>query len=164
MRILGIDPGTAITGYGIIEEENDKYKVIGFGCITTKANTPLEHRLQEIAQDLQILIEKWKPDYAAVEEIYFSKNAKTAISVSHSRGVIIQKLTENNIPLTSYNPLQIKRALCNDGRANKHQIQKIVQLLLNLDSIPTPDDAADALAIAVCHGNSLRNKAIYSYS
>lgn len=164
MRILGIDPGTATTGYGIIYDEQESYTVIDFGCITTRPHQPLDNRLQEIAQDLQHIIETNRPDYAAVEEIYFSKNTKTAISVAQARGVIIQKLNENNIPITSYNPLQIKQAICSDGKAEKKQIQKMVQLFLQLDKIPTPDDAADALAIAICHGNVLRNKSLYSHS
>jgi crossover junction endodeoxyribonuclease RuvC len=162
MRILGIDPGTATTGYGVIEEHNDSFEVVNFGCITTKAGVKLEERLMEIANDLETIIKKFNPDYAAVEDIFFSKNAKTAISVSHSRGVLIQKLNENNIPITSYNPMQIKLALCSDGKAKKPQMQKMVQMFLKLNQIPKPDDAADALAIAICHGNFIRNKALYS--
>jgi len=164
MRILGIDPGTATTGYGIIDIENDKTNVVNFGCVTTKAGLPLEVRLKEIAEDMDDLIKNFKPDYAAVEEIYFSKNVKTAIAVAHARGVMIQKLNEHNIPLTSYNPMQIKQAVCSDGRAKKQQVQKMVQILLDLENIPSPDDAADALAIAICHSNCLRNQSLYSTS
>jgi crossover junction endodeoxyribonuclease RuvC len=162
MRILGIDPGTARTGYGIIEETNGEYEVLNFGCITTEAGIPLESRLHEIAVDIEDIITKWKPDYAAIEEIFFSKNTKTAISVAHSRGVLIHTLKKNNIPVHSYNPMQIKQALCSDGKAKKPQMQKMTQLLLNLSSIPSPDDAADALAIAICHGNCLRNQSLYT--
>ena len=162
MRILGIDPGTATTGYGILDIENEEYNVVNFGCITTKAGLALEVRLKEIAEDLDNLIKKFKPDYAAVEEIYFSKNVKTAIDVAHARGVIIQKLNENNVPLQSYNPMQVKQAVCSDGKAKKPQIQKMVQILLDLENIPSPDDAADALAIAICHSNCLSNKSLYS--
>ena len=164
MRILGIDPGTATTGYGIIDIENDKTHVVNFGCITTKAGLPLEVRLKEIAEDMDSLIKNFKPDYAAVEEIFFSKNVKTAIAVAHARGVMIQKLNEHNVPLTSYNPMQIKQAVCSDGRAKKPQVQKMVQILLDLENIPSPDDAADALAIAICHSNCLRNQSLYSTS
>lgn len=161
MRILGIDPGTAKTGYGIIDQHEDDYEVIDFGCITTKANTPLEQRLHEITQDIDTLVSKWKPECAAIEEIFFSKNTKTAISVAHSRGAIIQKLNEKNISICSYNPLQIKRALCNDGKAQKQQMQKMVQMILRLAVKPHPDDAADALAVAVCHGNFTRNSSLF---
>jgi len=162
MRILGIDPGTAITGYGIIEDYSDDFRVVNFGCITTKSGKPLEERLKEIAIDIDYLIEHFKPDQAAIEEIFFSKNTKTAISVAHSRGVIIQKLSEKNIPVFSYNPMRVKQALCSDGKAKKHQIQKMTKILLKLTAVPSPDDAADALAIALCHGNFIRNKALYS--
>lgn len=161
MRILGIDPGTARTGYGIIDNYEDGYEAIDFGCVTTKADILLQDRLNEIANDLEEILQKWQPDYAAVEEIFFSKNVKTAISVAHSRGVIMQKLRKNNIPTFSYNPLQIKRALCNDGKAQKQQMQKMVQIILRLDNAPYPDDTADALAIAICHGNFMRNNQLY---
>jgi crossover junction endodeoxyribonuclease RuvC len=161
MRILGIDPGTARVGYGIIDLDADTYKVIDCGCITTKANTPLEHRLSEIADDIESLILAHSPDVAAVEELFFSKNAKTAISVAHARGVIMEKIQRHNIPLYSYNPMVIKKALCNDGKAKKPQMQRITQLLLQLSELPTPDDTADALAIALCHGNTHRNKSLY---
>jgi len=162
MRILGIDPGTATTGFGIIEEKNDEYKVINFGCIRTKAGIKLEVRLNEISNDLDELINKFKPDQAAIEEIYFSKNAKTAIDVAHARGVLIQKLNEKKIPIKSYNPMQVKLALCSTGKAKKPQMQKMIKMLLKLNEIPSSDDAADALAIALCHGNFIRNKALYS--
>ncbi|MFC1647609.1 crossover junction endodeoxyribonuclease RuvC [Patescibacteria group bacterium] len=161
MRILGIDPGTATVGYGIIQESNENFNVISYGCITTSKDEPLEMRLKEIAFDLQILVEKFKPDFAAVEEIFFSKNVKTAISVAQARGVILQKLTELNVPLASYNPMKIKQALCSDGKAKKDQIQRMVKMLLQLDTIPHPDDAADALAIALTHGHCLKNQSLY---
>jgi crossover junction endodeoxyribonuclease RuvC len=162
MRILGIDPGTATTGYGVVEEGSDGFKMITYGCITTSKDLELPARLNEIAFDLSILISKFKPDYAAVEDIFFSKNTKTAISVAQARGVIMQKITEEQIPVTSYNPMQIKQAICSDGKAKKPQIQKMMQILLNLDEIPKPDDAADALAIAVTHGHCLKNQSLYS--
>ncbi len=161
MRILGIDPGTATVGYGIVQESDDVFNMISYGCITTSKNQPMEMRLKEIACDLQMLVEKFEPDFAAVEELYFSKNVKTAISVAQARGVILQKLTELNIPLASYNPLQVKQALCSDGKAKKEQIQTMVQMLLRTDHIPKPDDAADALAIALTHGHCLNNKSLY---
>lgn len=162
MRILGIDPGTARIGYGIIDLESDNYTVIDCGCITTQANTKLETRLIEIADDLESLIKTYSPDVAAVEELFFSKNTKTALSVAHARGVIIEKIMRNNIPVHSYNPMHIKKALCSDGKAKKPQMQKMTQLLLQLSHVPTPDDTADALAIALCHGNTHRNKSLYA--
>lgn len=161
MRILGIDPGTATTGYGIVEETSEGFRMISYGCITTNKDTPLESRLNEIAFDLLILISKFKPTHAAVEDIFFSKNTKTAISVAQARGVIIQKITEAGIPISSYNPLNIKQAICSDGKADKKQVQKMVKILLNLDVTPTPDDAADGLAIALCHGHTLNNQHLY---
>jgi crossover junction endodeoxyribonuclease RuvC len=161
MRILGIDPGTATIGYGVINETNDNFNVISYGCITTSKDQPLEMRLKEISFDLQIIVNKFKPDFAAVEELFFSKNVKTAISVAQARGVILQKLTELGVPLASYNPMQIKLALCSDGKAKKNQIQRMVQMLLQIDHIPTPDDAADALAIALTHGHCLKNQSLY---
>lgn len=162
MRILGIDPGTARIGYGIIDLDRDTYTVVDCGCITTKAGTPLEIRLTEIADDLEKLIKTHSPDVAAVEELFFSKNVKTALSVAHARGVIIEKIQRHSIPVHSYNPMYIKLALCSDGKAKKSQMQKMTQLLLQLSEAPTPDDTADALAIALCHGNTHRNKSLYT--
>ncbi|MFC1599764.1 crossover junction endodeoxyribonuclease RuvC [Patescibacteria group bacterium] len=162
MRILGIDPGTATTGYGVVEEGPSGFRMITYGCITTSKDSELPARLNEIAFDLSIIISKFKPDYAAVEDIYFSKNTKTAISVAQARGVIMQKITEEQIPVTSYNPMQVKQAICSDGKAKKPQIQKMMQILLNLEDIPKPDDAADALAIAVTHGHCLKNQSLYA--
>lgn len=161
MRILGIDPGTARIGYGIIDLEDDDYTIVDCGCITTKAGKALEIRLMEIADDIEHLIETHKPDVAAVEELFFSKNTTTALAVAHARGVIIEKIKRHDIPLHSYNPMRIKQALCSSGKADKHQMQKMTQMLLELSSVPTPDDTADALAIALCHGNTHRNKSLY---
>ena len=162
MRILGIDPGTARIGYGIIDLDSDNYTVVDYGCITTKAHIPLAERLSEIADDIESLIDEYSPDVAAVEELFFSKNTKTALSVAHARGVIIERIQRNHVKLYSYNPMHIKQALCSDGKADKPQIQKMTQLLLQLPEIPKPDDTADALAIALCHGNTHRNKLLYS--
>lgn len=161
MRILGIDPGTATIGYGVVQAKDDDFNLVSYGCITTSKDQPLEMRLKEIAFDLEVLVNKFRPDFAAVEELYFSKNVKTAISVAQARGVILQKLTELNIPLSSYNPMQVKQALCSDGKAKKDQIQRMVQMLLQTDDIPRPDDAADALAIALTHGHCLSNQSLY---
>ena len=161
MRILGIDPGTATTGFAIIEESENEYELLDHGCITTPSGLPLEKRLREIDQDLEQIIKEWKPDAAAVEEIFFSKNVKTAISVAQARGVILQKLEQMGVKMFSYNPMQVKMAVCSTGKASKVQVQKMVQMLLKLEKVPHPDDAADAAAIALCHGNSLSNASLY---
>ncbi len=162
MRVLGIDPGTAITGYGVIEGEGDKLSLTTYGAITTPANQPLAQRLQHIYRELQALIAEWHPDSAAVEELFFSKNARTALSVGHARGVTLLALTEAGLPLQEYKPAEIKQAVAGYGNAPKQQVQGMVQLLLGLDEMPRPDDAADALAVAICHFHSARWQALVS--
>lgn len=150
MRIIGIDPGTARTGFGIIEIVKGEWKALDFGCITTKKTEKMEHRLQQMSDDITSLIRLWKPEKGAVEEIFFSKNVKTAISVAQARGVILKTLSQEHVEIHEYKPNQVKNSVCGDGRADKTQVQKMVKMLLNLDHIPHPDDAADALAIALC--------------
>ncbi len=157
MIILGIDPGTATTGYGVIENKNGKITAIGYGCILTKAGRGLGDRLDVIFNELTEIIKKFKPEMAAVEELFFASNAKTAISVGHARGVILLACKKAKVPVYEYTPLQVKQAVCGYGRGEKQQIQKMVKTLLNLKEIPKPDDAADGLAIAICHANSHRN-------
>ena len=156
MRVLGIDPGTAITGYGLVEGEGDSLALTAYGAITTPANQPLAQRLQHIYRELQALIAEWRPDSAAVEELFFSKNARTALSVGHARGVALLALTEAGLPIQEYKPAEVKQAVAGYGNAPKQQVQGMVQLLLSLDEIPRPDDAADALAVAICHFHSAR--------
>ncbi|OIP43130.1 crossover junction endodeoxyribonuclease RuvC [Candidatus Desantisbacteria bacterium CG2_30_40_21] len=155
MRVLGIDPGTERTGYGIIEtltgQGCSSYKMIDYGCIVTSRELSLAQRLIIIRQNLTAIISQYHPDTASVEEIFFSKNMKTAISVSHARGVILLTMAEAGINVFEYTPLQVKSTVCGDGHASKVQIQKVVKLLLSLDHVPKPDDAADGLAIAICH-------------
>jgi crossover junction endodeoxyribonuclease RuvC len=153
---LGIDPGTAITGYGVIEGEGDSLVVTTYGAVTTPANQPLAQRLQHIYRELRALITEWHPDSAAVEELFFSKNARTALSVGHARGVALLALTEAGLPIQEYKPAEVKQAVAGYGNAPKQQVQGMVQLLLNLDEVPRPDDAADALAVAICHFHSAR--------
>jgi crossover junction endodeoxyribonuclease RuvC len=153
---LGIDPGTAITGYGVIEGEGDSLVVTTYGAVTTPANQPLAQRLQHIYRELRALIAEWHPDSAAVEELFFSKNARTALSVGHARGVALLALTEAGLPIQEYKPAEVKQAVAGYGNAPKQQVQGMVQLLLNLDEVPRPDDAADALAVAICHFHSAR--------
>jgi len=157
MIILGIDPGTATTGYGVIESKNGQLKFVEHGCILTKSSEDLEHRLSIIFDELTAIIKKFKPDMVAVEELFFASNAKTAISVGHARGVILLACSKSKIPVYEYTPLQVKQAICGYGRGDKQQIQKMVQALLSLEEIPKPDDAADGLAIAICHANSFKS-------
>ena len=158
MIILGIDPGTATTGYGVIESKNGKITAVDHGCILTKAGQDLDMRLDIIFDELAKLIEKFKPEMVAVEELFFASNAKTAISVGHARGVILLACRKAKVPVYEYTPLQVKQAICGYGRGDKQQIQKMVKALLNLNEIPKPDDAADGLAIAICHAHSYKLK------
>lgn len=155
MRILGIDPGTATLGFGVIDvEKSNRVRVVKFGVIKTAPTSATGNRLNEIAQDLREIYETFKPDICAVEEIFFGKNVSTAIHVAQARGVVLQTLSEAGYPIFEYNPGQIKLALTGDGKADKQQIQKMVTLILGLSSVPHPDDAADALAIALCHAHT----------
>jgi len=154
MIILGIDPGTAATGYGVIEKTSVKLEFICSGCIRTKANLPISERLNEIDQQLTKIIKKHRPERVAVEDIFFSKNLKTAVAVSQAKGVILARAARMRIPVIEFTPLQIKQAVTSYGRADKTQVQKMVKLLLSLKEIPQPDDAADALAAAICCANT----------
>lgn len=156
MIIMGIDPGTAITGYGIIEKGNDNLAVIDYGCIRTEPKFSTAERLKQIDQKLTNLIKKHQPHKVAIEDIFFFKNAKTAVKVSQARGVILSRASQMKILIDEYTPLQIKQAVTSYGRAEKTQVQKMVKLLLNLKEIPKPDDAADALAAAICCAHSTK--------
>lgn len=151
MKILGIDPGTATVGWGIIEEVNGKPKAIAYGHIATDKALPMPLRLQEIRDDLAVIIKEYQPDRAAVEELFFFNNQKTVITVAEARGVILLTLADFSLSIAEYTPLEVKQSLTNYGRADKTQMQQMVQRLLSLKEIPKPDDAADALAIALCH-------------
>ena len=151
MRILGIDPGTATTGYAFIEKRKDNsFDILDFGIIATKKTFTDAERLLVLQKDLQKLIKKFKPDAAGVEKLYFEKNAKTAMTVSQARGVVLVTLEENKIPLYEFTPLQMKSTICGYGGADKKQVQYMVQKSFGLQSLPKPDDAADALGIALC--------------
>lgn len=154
MIILGIDPGTAATGYGIIKSlSRHKLKFIDYGCIETAKTLPLPKRLAEIYADLNLLLKKYRPDIIAVESIFFFKNLKTAIAVAQARGVILLAAAMRQIRVTEFTPLQVKMALTSYGKADKKQVQYMVKKLLGLKAVPKPDDAADALAIALCATN-----------
>ena len=154
MIIIGIDPGYAIVGYGAVRYEGNHHVLLGHGCIRTEAGTPFEERLLTIEDDLQRIYDLYHPDCVAVEELYFNTNTKTALAVAQGRGVILLTTARRGIPVTGYTPLQVKTAVTGYGRADKSQVQQMVKTLLNLKEIPKPDDAADALAIAICHAHS----------
>ncbi|MDA3815318.1 MAG: crossover junction endodeoxyribonuclease RuvC [Patescibacteria group bacterium] len=156
VKILGLDPGTATTGWGVITEEGKEPKLEAFGCIETSKHKDDFTRLKEIAEDLTHLIAKYKPDEVAIEDLFFFKNLKTAIKVAQARGVLLLTVSQQNLVGAEYTPLQVKQALTGYGRAEKHQVQMMVKNVLGLDDIPKPDDAADALAVAICHQQSRR--------
>lgn len=157
MIILGIDPGTATTGYGVVESRDNKLKMIDYGCIRTPAKTPDAERLLEIDRQLIKLIKKYKPEQVGVEDLFFFKNLKTAIKVSQARGVVLSRIAGSGTIAREYTPLQVKQAVAGYGRADKTQVQKMVKLLLGLKETPKPDDAADALAIAICCAHTCKN-------
>ncbi len=160
MLTLGIDPGTAITGYGLVREGTEGLRLVDCGVITTPAGQPLAERLQTIYRGLAELIAAHRPDAAAVEELFFSRNVRTALSVGHARGVTLLALADAGLPIYEYKPLEVKQAIAGYGGADKRQVQEMVRMLLNLESIPRPDDAADAVAVAVCHIHSARMRAL----
>ena len=156
MLVLGIDPGTAITGYGLVKGEGDDLTLVAYGTITTSSDWPLPERLQRIYQELTALIEDQQPTAAAVEELFFSKNVRTALSVGQARGVALLAAANAGLPIHEYTPLQVKQAIAGYGRATKDQVQQMVKMLLALDCVPQPDDAADAIAVAICHIHSAK--------
>ncbi len=162
MRILGIDPGFAIVGWGIIDSERGNIRPIAYGAITTPAHTDLEARLLMIQNDLETLIEKYKPDEMAIEELFFNTNITTGIAVAEARGVILCTAHRLGVKISEYTPLQVKQAVVGYGKAEKHQVITMVTSLLKLPRPPKPDDAADAVAIAICHAQS-RGSAMGKY-
>ena len=153
MRILGIDPGYAIVGYGVLEFDNVRFNVVNYGAITTDPETPFPKRLQEIHDDMCSILDKFRPDCMSIEKLYFNTNTTTAIDVAQARGVIMLSAAQREIPIFEYTPLQVKNAVTGYGRAEKHQMQELVKNILHLNAVPKPDDTADALAIAICHGH-----------
>lgn len=154
MRILGIDPGVATVGFGVIESDRMQQKMLQYGAITTPAGKPLASRLVQIGDDLTELIGKFQPDEIAIEELFFSKNITTGIAVAHARGIILYVAEKMQIPIYEYTPMQVKQAVVGYGLAEKRQVMDMTKRLLKLKTVPRPDDAADALAIAICHGRS----------
>jgi crossover junction endodeoxyribonuclease RuvC len=160
MLVLGIDPGTAITGWGIVERDGDSLTLLDYGTVTTTSGTPLPERLQIIYRELGQILERHVPDAVAVEKLFFSKNVRTALAVGQARGVALLAIADAGLPLHEYTPLEVKQSVSGYGRASKEQVQKLVQILLGLDSLPEPDDAADAIAVAICHIHSARLQAM----
>lgn len=163
MIILGIDPGFAIVGYGIIKYEGFKYTVLEYGAITTSAKEDMFIRFKKIHDELSEIIDRTKPDAMAIEELFFNNNQKTAINVAQARGVLLLAALNKEIPIYEYTPLQVKQAVAGYGRAEKQQVQQMVKMLLKLDTVPKPDDTADALAIALCHAHSYKAGNILNY-
>jgi crossover junction endodeoxyribonuclease RuvC len=154
--VLGIDPGTAITGYGLVRGEREALSLVEYGTITTPAGEPLAARLVMLYQRLLELIAQQHPDAVAVEELFFAQNTRTALAVGQARGVVLLAAANAGLPVHEYTPLQVKQSLTGYGRAKKAQVQRMVRWLLHLEQIPQPDDAADALAVAICHLRAAR--------
>lgn len=154
MRILGIDPGLAIVGWGVIESDGGRYRPVAYGAIRTPAHTELPLRLQMIYADMKTIISKYRPEEMAVEELFFTNNITTGIAVAEARGVILLSASQHALPVFEYTPMQVKQAVVGYGNATKHQVQEMTKRLLHLDKLPKPDDAADAIAIALCHARS----------
>ncbi len=160
MIILGIDPGIATTGYGVIEKKGSQFYLHQYGIISTKPTLEFSKRLLQLSMELNTLIDTYCPTDIAVEELFFNTNVKTAIIVAQARGVILLCAEKSKKNVASYTPLQVKSSVCGYGRAEKKQVQYMVQKLLNMKELPKPDDAADALAIAICHAHSYKIKSL----
>ena len=158
MRILGIDPGIATIGFGLVEAQRGQMKMVTYGAITTPAGLPLSKRLYQISQDMEDLIGQLKPDVISIEELFFNTNITTGIAVAHGRGVILCAAEKCGIPLFEYTPSQVKIAVVGYGKAEKRQVMDMTRRLLHLKAVPRPDDAADALALALCHARSATSR------
>ena len=156
MRILGIDPGFAITGFSIIDYIGNKFKLITAGAILTEAHTSFPSRLEKIYNELNEIIKNYKPDAIAIEELFFNNNAKTVINVAQARGVILVVAKLQKVPIYEYTPLQVKQAVVGYGRADKIQVQRMVKMILNEENLPKLDDTTDSIAMAICHAHSCR--------
>lgn len=154
MRILGIDPGYGITGFAVVDAQRSNFQLLRCGAITTPAGMDFSARLEIIYEDMRQLLELTKPDVVAIEELFFGQNVTTGIGVAQSRGVILLAIRQAGLEVFSYKPMQVKQAVVGYGNATKHQVMDMTRRLLHLDAMPKPDDAADAIAIALCHGRS----------
>jgi crossover junction endodeoxyribonuclease RuvC len=162
MLAIGIDPGTAITGYGLVlENEDGRLSIVDFGTIVTSPNLPMPERLLELYHRLRDLLLLHHPQSGAVEKLFFQRNVRTALAVGQARGIALMALAESGIPLAEYTPLEVKQAVAGYGGADKHQVQQMVRALLGMPEIPKPDDAADALAVAICHLNTSRTQQLF---
>lgn len=155
LRILGIDPGLAIVGFGFIDKTGNKLTPVQYGSIQTEAHTPEEERLLHVYEGMVQLIDRYKPDMVAIEKLFFSRNVTTALPVAQARGVLILAAVQKGLPVSEYTPMMVKQAVVGYGKAEKKQVQEMVKLLLKLSAVPKPDDVADALAVAVCHAHSV---------
>jgi crossover junction endodeoxyribonuclease RuvC len=161
MLAIGIDPGTAITGYGLVRENDDgSLTVVDYGAILTGADQPMSRRLASLYNQLNEILLLHHPDNGAVEKLFFARNVSTALTVGQARGVVLLALEQTGVTLSEYTPLEVKQAVAGYGGADKNQVQQMVRALLSLESVPQPDDAADALAIAICHVHSMRFKSM----
>lgn len=162
MQVIGIDPGTAITGYGILrEEESGELTVVDYGIVETSADLPMPERLLVLYQELQKILTLHRPEIGAVEKLFFQRNVRTAISVGQARGVALLAMAERQMSIAEYSPSEVKQAVAGYGGAEKRQVQEMVKALLYMDQIPQPDDAADALAVAICHLHSNKMRSLY---
>lgn len=154
MIILGIDPGYAIVGYGVVEYKSNKFTPLHYGAVTTPAGMAFNRRLEIIYDDISAIMAEYKPEALSLEKLFYNNNAKTVIDVAQARGVIMLAAQKHNVPVFEYTPLQVKQSVVGYGRAEKKQVQEMTRLILNLPKIPKPDDTADALAMAICHGHA----------
>lgn len=157
MRVLGIDPGYAIVGYGIVDYDGYKFNTVAYGAITTLAGEPFPSRINVIFEDMKTILNNYKPDALSIERLYFNTNTTTAIDVAQARGVILLSAEQASVPIFEYTPLQVKQAITGYGKAEKRQVMEMVKSFLSLNAIPKPDDTADALALAICHAHSAGN-------
>ncbi len=155
MKILGIDPGMAIVGYGILEQENADLRVLSSGSIRTEKTSRESARLLEIYNDMELIVNKFKPDAAAIEKLFFFRNRTTVMPVAHARGVILTVLEKYNIPIFEYTPMEVKQVLTGYGRADKKEVEKMVKISLSTENLPKLDDTIDAIAIAICHTRNI---------
>lgn len=154
MRILGIDPGYATIGWGVLEFDNVRFNVVKYGAVTTSPDTKFDKRLCEIYEDLSVILEKFRPDCMSIEKLFFNSNITTGIDVAQARGVIMLAAAQKNVRIYEYTPLQVKVAVTGYGAAEKHQVQEMTKNILRLKALPKPDDTADALALAITHGHT----------
>ncbi|MGB9803926.1 crossover junction endodeoxyribonuclease RuvC [Desulfofundulus sp.] len=158
MRVIGVDPGTAVTGYGIVELRGNVLRAVAYDCITTRSDQPMPLRLQYLYRQLEMVLKLHQPGQFAVEELFFNKNVRTALAVGQARGIALLAAVNAGLEIAEYTPLEVKQAVVGYGRATKEQVQYMVRALLCLPEIPRPDDVADALAVAICHAHRVSGR------